>query len=560
MTTFERRQTILRLLREQPGIKVARLADLLEVSEGTIRNDLNALEDEQKLKRVRGGAILLEVPKFAAATQQQSLVNVEAKQRIARWAAEKIIDGDAIFMDASATVRCMVPYIREYRDLTIVTNGLETARLLAANPAHTVILVGGVVDSDGRATIGRMGIGTLENLHIQTAFISGFGFTLETGLTEKTLEAANLKQAMLASAHRVVALIDSSKIGKVGFAPAAGPAEITDFYTDSNAPAKFIKRMRQTPINFMICGENTVRSHTGHDGKTKYTIGFANQSEELAFAIDVRRGLERAVKMSNNIDLVVADNKLSPEEALRVADSLIRRQVDLVIEYQIDERTNNRIMEKFQQAGIPVIAVDIPVIGATFFGVDNYRAGHMAGEALGKWVAENWAGQFDRLIVLEEPRAGSLVGARIRGQIDGLQEIVGSVGEAVRICLDCGNTSSITEAQVHKILQRFPDSHRFAVISFNDDAAIGALRAARALGRETEVAIVGQGADRLVRAEIRKRESRIIGSTAYMPERYGEQLMEIALRILRGEPNALAIYIKHVFIHAGNIDQYYPNQ
>ena len=560
MTTFERRRTILRLLREQPGIKVARLADLLEVSEGTIRNDLNSLENEQKLRRVRGGAILLEVPELAAITRLQPLANAEAKQRIARWAAERVVDGDAIFMDASKTVRCMVPFIKEYRNLTIVTNGLDTARLLTANPAHTVILVGGVVDSDGSATTGRMGIGTLENLNIQTAFVSGVGFTIETGLTEATLETANLKQAMLASAQRVVALVDSNKIGKVGFAPFASPAEITDFYTDSNAPAEFIARMRQTQVNFMICGENTVRSHTGHDGQTKYTIGFANQSEELAFAIDVRRGLERAVKMSNNIDLVVADNKLSPEEALRVADNLIERNVDLVIEYQIDERTNNRIMEKFQQAGIPVIAVDIPVVGATFFGVDNYRAGQMAGKALGEWVVENWAGQFEKLIVLEEPRAGSLVGARIRGQIDGLQEIVGPVDEAKKFNLDCGNTSSIAEAQVHKTLQRFPGRHRFAVLSFNDDAAIGALRAAKALGREEDVAIVGQGADRLVREEIRKRDSQIIGSTAYMPEQYGEQLMEIALRILRGEPNAPAIYIKHVFINADNIDQYYPAQ
>ncbi len=558
MTTFERRRTILRLLREQPGIKVARMADLLEVSEGTIRNDLNALETEQKLRRVHGGAILLEVPELAAITRMQALTNAEAKQRIARWAAERVNDGDAIFLDASTTVRCMIPFIKEHKNLTIVTNGLETARLLATNPAHTVILVGGVVDSNGTATTSRMGIGTLENLNIQTAFVSGVGFTIETGLTEGTLEEANLKQATLASARRTIALVDSTKIGKVGFAAFALSDEINDFYTDSNAPNEFINLMREARINLMICGENTVRSHTIHDGPTKYIIGFANQSEELPFAIDVRRGLEKAVKMSNNIDLVVADNKLSAEEALHVADSLIQRKVDLAIEYQIDEKTNNLIMEKFQQAGIPVIAVDIPVVGATFFGVDNYRAGFMAGEALGKWLESNWAGQIERLIVLDEPRAGSLVGARIRGQVDGLQDIIGPVGEDKKTFLDCGNTSSISEAQVHKTLQRFPNFHRFAVISFNDDSAIGALRAARALGRESDVVIVGQGADRLVREEIRKGNSRIIGSTAYMPERYGKSLVEIALKILRGEPSSPAIYIKHIFITTDNIDQYYP--
>ena len=116
MTTFERRRTILEpLLKEQPGIKVAQLADLLAVSEGTIRNDLNALEQEQKLRRVRGGAILLEKPEPAAAHPLcNRLANAEAKQRIARWSAEKVVDGDAIFMDASTTVRCMVPFLKEY--------------------------------------------------------------------------------------------------------------------------------------------------------------------------------------------------------------------------------------------------------------------------------------------------------------------------------------------------------------------------------------------------------------------------------------------------------------
>jgi ribose transport system substrate-binding protein len=558
MITFERRRTILRLLREQPGIKVARLADLLEVSEGTIRNDLNALEEEQKLRRVRGGAILLEVPEPEAITSLQPTINLEAKQRIARWAAEKVANGDAIYLDASTTVRCMIPFIKAHRNLTIVTNGLETARRLSVNPAHTVILVGGIVDSTGMATTGRMGVEILEKLNLQSAFVSGVGFSPETGLTENTLEEASLKQAMLGSIQRTVALVDSTKIGKVGFAPFAAVDDIDDFYTDSDVSTEFIDFMRQAQPNLMVCGENTVRSHSVHDGQSKYTIGFANQSEELAFALDVRRGLERAVNMSNNIDLVVADNKLSGEEALRVADRLIERKVDLVIEYQIDEKTNNIVMEKFQQANIPVIAVDIPVVGATFFGVDNYRAGQMAGEALGRWVVENWAGQFEKLIVLEEPRAGSLVGARIRSQIDSLEDIVGSIAEDQKIFLDCGNTSSITEAQVRKTLQRFPDIHRFVIISFNDDSAIGALRAAKALARESDIVIVGQGADRVVRNEIRKPGSRIVGSTAYMPERYGEQLMEIVLKILHGEPSPPAVYIKHVFINSENIDQYYP--
>jgi ribose transport system substrate-binding protein len=251
-----------------------------------------------------------------------------------------------------------------------------------------------------------------------------------------------------------------------------------------------------------------------------------------------------------NIDLVIADNKLSGEEALRVADKLIERDVDLVIEYQIDHRVGGLIMDKFQQANIPVIAIDIPMVGATFFGIDNYRAGHVAGVAMGRWLKEHWSGAFERLLVLEEPRAGALPAARIQGQLDGLSEVIGTIAPEKMTFLDSGNTSKISEAEVSKTLRKLPENDRIAVLSFNTDAAIGALRAARRLDREKHVVIVGQGADRLLLDEIRQPESRIVGSTAYMPERYGAQLVQLALKILKGEPVPPAVYTDHVFLTA----------
>jgi ribose transport system substrate-binding protein len=504
---------------------------------------------------VRGGAVLVE---SGETISLNNVSNAAAKQRIARRAAEMVQDGDAILLDASSTVRCMAPFLAERRQLTIVTNGLETARLLAAQTGHTVILIGGIVSPDGLATTGRLHDDLIESLHIQTAFISGVGFTLDKGLTERKLEEAQLKQAMLASAQRTVALVDSTKMGKVGFAPLVDLEQINHLLTDSDVPAEFIEQVRRAGVNLTVCGENTVRAYTVHEGAARYTLGFANESEELPFAVAVRRGLERATAVHQEIDLVIADNKLSGQEALRVADKLIARGVDLVIEYQIDYQMGSLIMDKFQRANIPVIAVDIPMVGATFFGVDNYRCGHVAGMALGEWLQREWQGAFDHLVVLEELRAGSLPAARISGQLDGLAEIVGPLPEEKLIRLNSGNTSSISEAEMAKTLQTIPAGQRLAVISFNTDAAIGALRSARRLGREKDVVIVGQGADQLLLHEIRQPESRVIGSTAYMPEQYGPKLLELALKILRGEPVPPAVYTEHVFVTAVNIARYYP--
>ncbi|MCA9951085.1 MAG: substrate-binding domain-containing protein [Anaerolineales bacterium] len=560
-TTFERRQNILRLLAERPGLRVTEMAETFHVAEGTIRNDLNALEKDKKLRRVRGGAVLTTqaTPDMDIQTVvgQVSIKYAGIKQRIARWAADTIIDGDTILLDASSTVRFMVPHLDAYKRLTIVTNGLETARQVARSTTHPVILVGGMVNRSGNATTSLIGLDMLKNLHIRTAYVSCVGFDLQAGLTERLIEEAQLKEAMLSAIPRLVALVGANKIGAVSTIPFAASERITHFFTDSAVSSEFIAQMRQAKINLTVCGENTVRSFTGEGDKPHFTIGFANQSEALPFAIDVRHSLEHAAADVGNIDLVVADNQLSGEEALRVADNLIQREIDLVIEYQIDYKAGNLLMNKFQQADIPVIAVDIPMVGATFFGVDNYRAGHLAGEALGSWVKAVWNGRVDHLLVLEEPRAGSLPEARIQGQLDGLQEVLGTISTAQVHYLDCGNTSAISETAVAKLLPTIPDSHFIAIVSFNDEAAFGALQAARKANREADVAIVGQGADRLVQKEIRDPQSRLIGSTAYMPERYGAKLIELALKILHGESVPPAVYMNHVFINKANIDRYY---
>jgi ribose transport system substrate-binding protein len=561
MTTFERRQRILGLLWEQSGVRVGELAQLLDVSEGTIRNDLSALEQEGQLRRVRGGAVPKNghhfvSPSFAERTRE----NAGAKQRIARWAADMVEDGDSVALDSSSTVFHIARYLRDRSNLTIVTNGIEVAFALAENPSHTIILIGGVLRPDRALVVGHLGEKILENLHIKTAFVSCSGFSVQTGLTQVDIQEAQLKSRMLQSAGRVVALIDSSKFGKVDLTPFAAVEQVAHILTDGALDARYVEELRQTGTMLTICGEHTTSSYGPWSSETtRYRIGFANLGESMPFPVDVRRGLEQAAQEAGSIDLITADNRLSGEVALRVADYLIAERADLVIEYQIDEKVGGLLMDKFNQAGIPVIAVDIPMVGATYFGVDHYRAGHMGGVALGEWLAENWDSGFDHLIVLEERRPGALPATRIQGQLDGLEGVIGPVSPAKILHLDSGNTSEVSEASMLEALERLPDARRLAIISFNDDAAVGAIRAARQLGRESDIVIVGQGADRIARKEIRRPGSRLIGSAAYWPEQYGTRLLDVASKILQGEPVPPAVYSKHIFITKDNIDRYYPD-
>ncbi len=563
MITFERRQRLVELLRQQPGIRVPELARALDVSEGTVRNDLTHLEQTGALTRVRGGAVVrkeVALPTEPPPANGEPVTNQILKSVIARWAADMVDDGDSILLDASTTVRSLVPYLLKLRNLTIVTHSIETALELGSNPTHTVILLGGVLRANGKRVLGHLGEANLEQLHVKTAFLSCVGLSLEAGLTESDYAEAQLKRKMIASADRVVALVDSSKFGVVDLTSFATVGEVDRIFTDSQLDPKRTAELRQTCAVVTVCDRDSVTSFSPCEGDHRHArIGFANLTETgVSFAIDVRRGLERAAKKAGNIDLVLADNELSGETALRIADELIARQIDLAIEYQIDERVGSLIQEKFDRAGIPVVAVDIPMVGATFFGVNNYQAGYVAGQALGEWVAAHWQGRIDRIFVLEETRAGALTAARIQGQLDGLTATAGEAAADRITRIDSGNTSATSETNTRAALRQTEPGTRIAMICFNDDAAIGAIAAARSLGREDDIVAVGQGADRLAREELRRPSSRLIGTTAYRPELYGEQLLAISQRILAREPVPPAVYCQHVFISKENVDLYYP--
>ncbi len=550
---------IVRILEEQSGIKVTELAEQLNVSEGTIRNDLTALEEDNQITRVRGGA----VPRSQRAVggqqyEERARINADAKELIARWATNMVEDGDTIILDASTTVLSMVDLLQTRRELTIITNGLETARRLSSLRDCTVIVLGGILRRDGSTLASLLGAPMLENLHVRTAFMSCAGFSVTNGLTESDVAQSELKALMVKTAQRVVALVDSSKFDRVALSSFAKLSDIHHLFTDGAARQDLVDQVRAAGIPVTVCGDQTTTTFTP-DQQTRYRIGFANLTEDIPFGRDVRRGLELAARRHQELELLVADNRLSGELALTLADHFIAQNVDLMIEFQIDEMVGSQLNYKFSQNRIPLIAVDIPIVGATFFGVDNYKTGYIAGVELGKAVQQEWGGLIDALIVMEHPRAGALTANRIQGQLDGLESMIGPVAHDRVFRLDCGNTSEVSEHQMARILDEIPRGSRIAVICFNDDAAIGTLEATSKAFRLADVLIVGQGADRRLRDELRRGNSRIIGSTAFHPERYGERLIEIALKILHGEPVPPAAYIDHTFISAKNVDLYYPD-
>ena len=254
MTTYQRRQKLFDLIRNQPGLRVPELATQLKVSEGTIRNDLNALTIAGQVMRVRGGAVIVDSPSPSSpafATRAGSYS--ESKDIIARFASQQIKDGESILLDASTTVYAMARYLQDRRGLRVVTNGIEVARLLAVNLSNLVILLGGVLRPDGASITGLLSERLLRDLHIDTAFVSCSGFTLLAGLTEVDIHEAQLKEIAIRSAQNVIALIDSSKFGRVDLTPFARLNQVAHLFTDANLSQEWQNNLAQAGLSFTLC-------------------------------------------------------------------------------------------------------------------------------------------------------------------------------------------------------------------------------------------------------------------------------------------------------------------
>jgi ribose transport system substrate-binding protein len=288
-----------------------------------------------------------------------------------------------------------------------------------------------------------------------------------------------------------------------------------------------------------------------------YRIGYAAQGQDASFDREVRASLARAAEREH-IELIVVDNRYQPKIALRSADYLIREQVDLVIEFQTDEVIAPAIASKYMEANIPFIAIDIPHPGATYFGANNYRAGLLAGNYLGRWAKRHWAEQVDEILLIELQRAGSLPKARMRGVLAGITE-------SIRLSERCRTSSVDGDGQFQTSLERVRKylretrAKRILVGAANDSSALGALRAFQEAGRANDCVVLGQNAEPEARAELRAANTRLIASVAYFPEKYGDGLIRLALDLLTHKPVSPAVFTNHQIITPENVDHFYPN-
>jgi len=252
----KRKLAILEGLANAQRVHVSELSQRFKVSEVSIRRDLAQLEMRGLLRRVRGGAVSVPQTILEWSFNEKLLMHKQQKERIGRAAAAMVENGDVIIMDSGTTVIHVARYIpREILisgHLTIITSSLPIVRELGPWKGVTLIVLGGIYLPLQEVLVGPQAIASLRGLHADKMFLGAGGLSQEVGATTATVLDAEVDRASVEASEQVIAVIDSSKIGRKGLAAVVPLTGIDILITDDEAPAGFVAQARELGVDVQI--------------------------------------------------------------------------------------------------------------------------------------------------------------------------------------------------------------------------------------------------------------------------------------------------------------------
>lgn len=246
-----RQSAILQTLSAKGSCTVGELVRALSVSDETVRRDIKAMVNKGLVERVHGGVILPDLM-HEPAFQKRLAQNAEAKQAIARVAAQQVRDGDSLMMDTGSTTAYVARALSDHHNLLLVTNCVEIARTLAnGKKGNRVYLAGGELRGDDGATFGPTAIEFAKRFRTRYAIISIGAIHLEEGLMDFHLPEAEFCQTVIANAAHVIVVADHTKFNSQAPVKACDFHQIGTLITDRPPPEPFRQRLAEAEVRLL---------------------------------------------------------------------------------------------------------------------------------------------------------------------------------------------------------------------------------------------------------------------------------------------------------------------
>lgn len=251
MFPLERQKKIIELLTIKKVLKLSELTEELHVSIDTLRRDLNVLTKQGKIEKIYGGVKIIESKFGESAINERMVSHLEEKESIAKTCSEWINDGDCIFIDSGSTTYQIAKYIKNKRNLTVVTNSIPVITELM-NSDIELIVIGGKIRKNEQSVVTFDYLFNFNELNILKAFICTSGITLERGISDYNIEEALTRKKIIEQSKEIYVAADSTKFGKDVTIAIAPLEQINYIITDQNANKDLINQFKKITTNLII--------------------------------------------------------------------------------------------------------------------------------------------------------------------------------------------------------------------------------------------------------------------------------------------------------------------
>ncbi len=353
--------------------------------------------------------------------------------------------------------------------------------------------------------------------------------------TRGALAAASLATALLLLAGcsaGTATTADENRTPDSGDATAALTAAVAAANTDDPDAAEFVGA--------------TSGSGTG------LVVGYISAGEASPFVHALTVGVQEQAEKAG-VDLRFCDAQFDAAKALQCANDLSTQGITGLFNMQVDAASAPAICAVND---VPTIALAIhqKPCELSFVGAEDERAGYLAGVAMGAYVDARFGCDIDKIFSLEDVNSGETNTKRVSGWTTGYQSMCGDAIEFVHI--DTAGLIDESQKAMTDALTTAPDSHRVVVFTIDDNAALGALAAASALGRKGDLFVASQGGDASGHCEIRS-NPQWVADVGYFPERYGEIAIPAMISLLDGKDINPDLHVQHSVFNSTNIDEFY---
>lgn len=253
MLAIERRRKIISLVEERNSVLVPELSKIFDVTEETVRRDLEKLEIEGFLKRTYGGAVINDSINAELPLKIREVTNIEGKQSIGLKVAEYIKDGSTIMLDSSTTALQVAAKIKDKRKITVITNSVKVISELANAKGCKVISTGGNLRESSMSFVGHLTENSIKNFNVDISIICCKGIDLIKGITESNDMEAEVKKVMIQAADKTFLVADYTKFNKVSFIKMLKVENVNSIFTDRKLPEEWEQFLLNKNVELIYC-------------------------------------------------------------------------------------------------------------------------------------------------------------------------------------------------------------------------------------------------------------------------------------------------------------------